>query len=169
MPCQSLSSEWLVSCSHHDASHVYTAVLSVKGRPKQEASNQYVLGKLSVKLPLHDCSLEYNPQAGPTKFMIGTEQGNIMTCNRKAKNPQDRVGASFPGVHLPAFLHAASHHSHTRCHNSHTPVLHIMLCCAEIDLSAIHCLSSSLFGRCASWFIATHCCAVSHCRDHTAV
>ena len=29
--------------------------------------------------------------------MIGTEQGNIMTCNKKAKNPQDRVGASFPG------------------------------------------------------------------------
>ena len=46
------------------------------------------------------CSLEYNPQAGPTKFMIGTEQGNIMTCNRKAKNPQDRVGASFPGIKL---------------------------------------------------------------------
>jgi len=44
--------------------------------------------------------LEYNPQAGPTKFMIGTEQGNIMTCNRKAKNPQDRVGASFPGLYL---------------------------------------------------------------------
>ena len=43
------------------------------------------------------CSLEYNPQAGPTKFMIGTEQGNIMACNRKAKNPQDRVGTSFPG------------------------------------------------------------------------
>ena len=50
------------------------------------------------------CSLEYNPQAGPTKFMIGTEQGNIMTCNRKAKNPQDRVGASFPGSHMPARL-----------------------------------------------------------------
>ena len=50
------------------------------------------------------CSLEYNPQAGPTKFMIGTEQGNIMTCNRKAKNPQDRVGASFPGLHTPARL-----------------------------------------------------------------
>lgn len=49
-------------------------------------------------------SLEYNPQAGPTKFMIGTEQGNIMTCNRKAKNPQDRVGASFPGKHASPFL-----------------------------------------------------------------
>ena len=29
--------------------------------------------------------------------MIGSEQGNIISCNRKAKNPQDRVGASFPG------------------------------------------------------------------------
>ena len=54
------------------------------------------------------CSLEYNPQAGPTKFMIGTEQGNIMTCNRKAKNPQDRVGASFPGVYLSLQLCSVS-------------------------------------------------------------
>ena len=53
---------------------------------------------------VYGCSLEYNPQAGPTKFMIGTEQGNIMTCNRKAKNPQDRVGASFPGLHIPTVL-----------------------------------------------------------------
>ena len=39
--------------------------------------------------------------------MIGTEQGNIMTCNRKAKNPQDRVGASFPGKQGPQLVVAA--------------------------------------------------------------
>ena len=58
------------------------------------------------------CSLEYNPQAGPTKFMIGTEQGNIMTCNRKAKNPQDRVGASFPGLHLTAVFNISMTWAH---------------------------------------------------------
>uniref|UniRef100_A0A061RDX4 Dynein intermediate chain 2, axonemal n=1 Tax=Tetraselmis sp. GSL018 TaxID=582737 RepID=A0A061RDX4_9CHLO len=46
-------------------------------------------------------SLEYNPAAGPTKFMVGTEAGVVLSCNRKAKNPQDRVGASFGGHHGP--------------------------------------------------------------------
>ena len=45
--------------------------------------------------------LEYNPAAGPTKFMVGTESGSVLSCNRKAKNPQDRVGASFSGHHGP--------------------------------------------------------------------
>ena len=57
----------------------------------KEKSSETVLGAMS---------LEYNPAAGPTKFMIGTEQGNIMACNRKAKNPQDRVVASFPGIYV---------------------------------------------------------------------
>jgi hypothetical protein len=45
--------------------------------------------------------LEYDPQAGPTKFMVGTEQGTVLSCNRKAKNPADRVGTSFGGHHGP--------------------------------------------------------------------
>ena len=32
-------------------------------------------------------SLEYSPQAGPTKFMIGTEQGIILSGNWRAKTP----------------------------------------------------------------------------------
>lgn len=44
--------------------------------------------------------MEYNPAAGPTKFMVGTESGTIISCNRKAKNPQDRVGAAYPGATL---------------------------------------------------------------------
>ena len=43
-------------------------------------------------------SLECSPAAGPTKFMIGTEQGPILSCNRKAKTPQDRVTGSYPGA-----------------------------------------------------------------------
>jgi dynein intermediate chain 2, axonemal len=49
------------------------------------------------------CTLEYDPAAGPTKFMVGTEQGTILSCNRKAKNPADRVGAAYPGHHGPVY------------------------------------------------------------------
>lgn len=47
-------------------------------------------------------TVEYSPQAGPTKFMVGTEQGVILSGNRKAKNPQDRIVASYPGKQLLA-------------------------------------------------------------------
>ena len=47
--------------------------------------------------------LEYDPAAGPTKFMVGTEQGLVLPCNRKAKNPADRVGASYGGHHGPVY------------------------------------------------------------------
>ena len=46
----------------------------------KEKNSDVVLGAVSV---------EYESIAGPTKFMIGTEQGTVLMCNRKAKNPQD--------------------------------------------------------------------------------
>ena len=36
-------------------------------------------------------------QAGPSKFMVGTEQGTILAGNRKAKTPGDRTTGSFTG------------------------------------------------------------------------
>lgn len=45
-------------------------------------------------------SLEYSPQAGPTKFLLGTEQGLIISGNRKAKTPADRIGTSYTGPHV---------------------------------------------------------------------
>lgn len=48
-------------------------------------------------------SLEYDPAAGPTKFMVGCEQGSVLSCNRKAKNPADRVGSSYMGHHGPVY------------------------------------------------------------------
>jgi dynein intermediate chain 2 len=48
-------------------------------------------------------SLEYDPAAGPTKFMVGCEQGSVLSCNRKAKNPADRVGSSYAGHHGPVY------------------------------------------------------------------
>jgi len=38
--------------------------------------------------------LEYEPTM-PTKFMVGTEQGVVLSCNRKAKTPADKIVASF--------------------------------------------------------------------------
>ena len=41
--------------------------------------------------------LEYSPPVGPTKFMVGTDQGTILAGNRKAKQPADRITASYTG------------------------------------------------------------------------
>jgi dynein intermediate chain 2 len=46
-------------------------------------------------------SLAYDPAAGPTKFLVGTEQGSVLLCNRKAKGPGDKIGAVYPGHHGP--------------------------------------------------------------------
>jgi len=35
--------------------------------------------------------------------MVGTEQGVVIMCNRKAKNPQDRIGTSYTGHHGPVY------------------------------------------------------------------
>ncbi|KAK3256094.1 Dynein, 70 kDa intermediate chain, flagellar outer arm [Cymbomonas tetramitiformis] len=48
-------------------------------------------------------SLDYEVAAGPTKFMVGTEQGAVLLCNRKAKHAADRVGASYRGHHGPVY------------------------------------------------------------------
>eukprot|EP01025_Chloroclados_australasicus_P021583 TRINITY_DN22685_c0_g2_i2.p1 TRINITY_DN22685_c0_g2~~TRINITY_DN22685_c0_g2_i2.p1 ORF type:complete len:553 (-),score=78.42 TRINITY_DN22685_c0_g2_i2:347-2005(-) len=62
--------------------------------PLKEKNSELLLGGVA---------LEYDPAAGATKFMIGTEQGTILSCNRKAKNPQDRVGAAYQGHHGPVY------------------------------------------------------------------
>ncbi len=43
------------------------------------------------------------PHAQPTKFMVGTEQGAILLCNRKVKNPLDRIVSAFTGHHGPIY------------------------------------------------------------------
>jgi dynein intermediate chain 2 len=48
-------------------------------------------------------SMDYGEAGGPAKFMVGTEQGCVMMCNRKAKNPQDRIGTSYTGHHGPVY------------------------------------------------------------------
>lgn len=47
-------------------------------------------------------SLEYEPTM-PTKFMVGTEQGTVMSCNRKAKTPAEKIVAMYTGHLGPVY------------------------------------------------------------------
>lgn len=39
----------------------------------------------------------------PTKFMVGTEQGAILLCNRKGKTQADKITTAFIGHHGPIY------------------------------------------------------------------
>ncbi|XP_014462004.1 dynein axonemal intermediate chain 2 [Alligator mississippiensis] len=47
-------------------------------------------------------SLEFEPTM-PTKFMVGTEQGMVITCNRKAKTPAEKIVGTYSGHHGPVY------------------------------------------------------------------
>jgi len=47
-------------------------------------------------------TLEYEPTI-PTRFMVGTEQGAILGCNRKAKSPAEKIVAVYSGHHGPVY------------------------------------------------------------------
>ena len=47
-------------------------------------------------------SLEYEPTM-PTKFMVGTEQGSVLLCNRKAKTPSEKIVCSFTQHYGPVY------------------------------------------------------------------
>jgi len=48
-------------------------------------------------------SLEYDAAAGPTKFLVGSEHGSVLLCNRKVKSASERIGAVYPGHHGPVY------------------------------------------------------------------
>lgn len=39
----------------------------------------------------------------PTKFMVGCEQGSILSCNRKAKTPAEKIVAQYNGHLGPVY------------------------------------------------------------------
>ncbi|GAB4819199.1 hypothetical protein N2152v2_006245 [Parachlorella kessleri] len=90
---QSKTGTELMSCSTDGS------VLWWDLRKMAEPLESLVLKEKGGDAVLGGVTVEYSPQAGPTKFMLGTEQGIILSGNRKAKNPQDRIVASFPGHH----------------------------------------------------------------------
>src|SRR5947209_3768961 len=74
---------WLQSKTGTEAMTASTdgSVLWWDIRKLGEPTESLTLKEKSSETVLGAMSLEYNPAAGPTKFMIGTEQGNIMACN----------------------------------------------------------------------------------------
>lgn len=52
--------------------------------------------------PMGGLVLEYEPTM-PTKFMVGTEQGVVLSCNRKAKSPTDKIVASYSQHYGPIY------------------------------------------------------------------
>ncbi|NWU67562.1 DNAI2 protein, partial [Pterocles burchelli] len=47
-------------------------------------------------------TLEFEPTM-PTKFMVGTEQGIVIACNRKAKTPAEKITGTYSGHHGPVY------------------------------------------------------------------
>ncbi|KAM6111115.1 dynein axonemal intermediate chain 2 [Pterocles gutturalis] len=47
-------------------------------------------------------TLEFEPTM-PTKFMVGTEQGIVIACNRKAKTPAEKITGTYSGHHGPIY------------------------------------------------------------------
>nr|XP_057917393.1 dynein axonemal intermediate chain 2-like [Doryrhamphus excisus] len=47
-------------------------------------------------------SLEFESTM-PTKFMVGTEQGIVVSCNRKAKTPAEKIVCTYDGHHGPVY------------------------------------------------------------------
>ncbi|XP_072501682.1 dynein axonemal intermediate chain 2 [Notamacropus eugenii] len=47
-------------------------------------------------------ALEFEPTM-PTKFMVGTEQGVVISCNRKAKTAAEKIVCTFSGHHGPIY------------------------------------------------------------------
>ncbi len=39
----------------------------------------------------------------PTKFMVGTEQGPIISCNRKGKTDAEKIAHVYPGHYGPVY------------------------------------------------------------------
>lgn len=58
--------------------------------------------KGDLKNALGAMVLEYEPTI-PTKFMVGTEQGPIISCNRKGKTDSEKIAHVYPGHYGPVY------------------------------------------------------------------
>ncbi|NP_001089510.1 dynein axonemal intermediate chain 2 S homeolog [Xenopus laevis] len=58
--------------------------------------------KENIDNALGAVSMEFEPTL-PTKFMVGTEQGMIVSCNRKAKTPPEKIVCTYGGHHGPIY------------------------------------------------------------------
>ncbi|XP_065175345.1 dynein intermediate chain 3, ciliary-like [Sycon ciliatum] len=61
-----------------------------------------ILASKAGKETIGGTALEFESTM-PTKFMVGTEQGSIITCNRKGKTPADKIAGYFYGHYGPVY------------------------------------------------------------------
>ena len=62
--------------------------------------------------PQGGVSLEFEPTM-PTKFMVGTEQGSVLSYNRKAKSPSEKIVCSFSQHYGPVYaVQVGAQHSY---------------------------------------------------------
>jgi len=52
--------------------------------------------------PFGGCSLDYHTGV-PTKYMVGTVEGLVLTVNRKSSDPNNRISGVFPGHYGPVY------------------------------------------------------------------
>ena len=71
----------------------------------------HLFALLSSSIPFSDAKnsllggvvLEYDAAAGATKFMVGTEQGRVMSYDRKGKTPTEKLKGEYAGHHGPVY------------------------------------------------------------------
>lgn len=61
-------------------------------------------------------ALEYEVTM-PTKFMVGTEQGSVLSCNRKAKSPSEKIVATYSQHYGPVYAVQVKSYSGWGCSN----------------------------------------------------
>uniref|UniRef100_G3P824 Dynein, axonemal, intermediate chain 2b n=1 Tax=Gasterosteus aculeatus aculeatus TaxID=481459 RepID=G3P824_GASAC len=61
--------------------------------PSREGNPERALGAISLDFE----------STMPTKFMVGTEQGLVVSCNRKAKTPTEKVVCTYDGHQGPVY------------------------------------------------------------------
>merc|ERR1711998_430557 len=67
---------------------------------KQNVASADVVVKTGVQ---GGTALAYDIAAGPLKFLVGTESGYIFACDKKSKNPTDRIQSIFTGHYGPVY------------------------------------------------------------------
>ncbi|KAG7491374.1 hypothetical protein MATL_G00003000 [Megalops atlanticus] len=98
---------WLQSKTGTDAFSASTdgQVLWWDIRKMSEPTERLVLDpskKGNLDNALGAISLEFETTM-PTKFMVGTEQGLVVSCNRKAKTPAEKIVCTYSGHHGPVY------------------------------------------------------------------
>ncbi|XP_044028014.1 dynein axonemal intermediate chain 2 isoform X1 [Siniperca chuatsi] len=61
--------------------------------PSREGNLDRALGAISLEFE----------STMPTKFMVGTEQGVVVSCNRKAKTPAEKIVCTYDSHHGPVY------------------------------------------------------------------